>query len=693
MNSKRLLPLIAGFFFLLPILCENAAAAERQKYWIFFRDKGSSSLSKRSALLSEAKQRLSPKALERRAKVLPENALVDELDIDLHKSYLTELSSRGFAPVTMSRWLNAVSIYATADEIAALQNLPFVQNAQRVARMIIPPAPETAPEPPTLFKIAAHRFEYGRSLAQMEQIKATILHDAGIYGIGVIVGMMDSGFRWQDHEAFVHLRSKIIGERDFIQNDNITRNQTGDAAGQDSHGTQTLSTLGGFRASQLIGPGFGARFILAKTEHVPTETHAEEDYWAAAVEWMETLGVDVTSTSLGYSEFDPGQTSYTKAQMDGKTTIITRAAEMAASKGVIVVNSAGNEQDRPGCPPNSWRIIIAPADGPNVIAVGAVFSNGSIVCFSSSGPTADGRIKPDVMAMGSGVRVVSPTSTNQYIFSSGTSFSCPLTGGVVAQILSAHPETTPQQMMNALRSTASMANSPNNDYGYGIVNAKAAITSLGPAFSNEPEVTAQSSVFTLTMRILSRDGVTAGSVRVHYANRGSSTFNSVVMAPVDSTGYSAQIPRPVQLADTVRVYFSANDVSFGNVNYPKRAPQKTILIRGDGIVLDVNEPLPPPLPTEFVLRQNWPNPFGGSAAPRTQILFDLPSASPVRIRIFNILGQRVRTLFDGDLPAGRYNNFFWNGADDLQRPVAGGVYFYEVSTALGTGRNKMLLLR
>jgi subtilisin family serine protease len=535
MNCKRFARLIAVLLFLLPILSENAAAAERQKYWIFFRDKGPSSLSKRSALLSEAKERLSSQALERRAKVLPKNALIDESDFDLYQPYLRELTGRGFAPVVTSRWLNAVSIFAAPEEAAALQSLPFVERVQRVARLAIPPAPELAPEPPALFKIAAaHRYEYGSSRAQMEQIKATVLHDAGINGTNVIVGMMDSGFRWQDHEAFAHLKTKIIGERDFIQKDNVTRNQTGDRSDQDGHGTQTLSILGGFRPGELIGPGFGARFVLAKTEHVPTETHAEEDYWAAAVEWMESLGVDVTSTSLGYNnEFDAGQKSYTQADMDGKTAIITKAAEMAVSKGVIVVNSAGNEGDK------AWHIINAPADGPNVIAVGAVFSNGAIVNFSSRGPTADGRIKPDVMAMGTGVQMVDPLSPDQYTFDRGTSFSCPLVGGVVAQILSAHPETTPQQMMNALRTTASRAQAPDNDYGYGVVNAVAAITSLGPAFSNEPEIVSQSGVFAVTTRILSRDGITPGSVRIYYADRGSATFTSVSMSPLDSTGYLA----------------------------------------------------------------------------------------------------------------------------------------------------------
>ena len=685
MNSKRLLLLAGGAILLLSFFFENSVAAERQKYWLFFRDKGPLSLGKRSVLLNEAKQNLSTKALERRAKVLSKEALVDETDIEVYQPYVNELTSRGFAPVVTLRWLNAVSIFATPDEIAALQSLPFVAHVQRVARLAIPPAPESVSEPPSLFKTAAHRFEYGASLAQMEQIKATILHDAGIYGVNVIVGMMDSGFRWQDHEAFVHLRSKIIGERDFVKNDNITRNQTGDRFDQDEHGTWTLSVLGGFKPGQLIGPSFAARFILAKTENRPTETHAEEDFWAQAVEWMESLGVDVTSTSLGYTEFDAGQTSYTPSQMDGKTTIITKAAEVAASKGVVVVNSAGNEGDR------SWRIIAAPADGPNVIAVGAVNSTGSLAGFSSRGPSADNRIKPDVCAMGVGVRVVSSSSTNLYTFNQGTSFSCPLMGGVVAQILSAHPETTPQQMLNALRSTASLAGSPNNNLGYGIVDAKAAITSLGPAFSNEPAVTVQSGTFAVITRILSRDGITSNSVRVFYAGPGASSFSTAAMTSVDSTGYQAQIPRPAQMLDTMRVYFTATDAGFGNVTYPKRAPQKTLLIRGDGLVLDVQESSFAP-PTRFTLQPNLPNPFGHAASPRTRIVFDLPKSSAVKVRIYNLLGQKVRTLLDADLPAGRHVRF-WDGTNDLQQPVAGGVYFYEVVTALGTGRNKMLLLR
>ncbi len=689
MSFKRILLLAALCCFLLPMLAENAAAVERQKYWIFFRDKGPSSLSKRSAHLDVAQKRLSPRALERRAKVLPVAALVDESDFDLYQPYLDELARRGFAPVVTSRWLNAASIFAAPEEMETLQSLPFVKSTERVASLNIPPAPAATPEPPQFFKTTAtHRFQYGNSLAQMEQMRATDLHDAGIYGTGVIVGMMDSGFRWQDHEALRHLKSKIIGERDFIQNDNVTRNQPGDRSDQDDHGTQTFSALGGFTSGQLIGPGFGARFILAKTEYVPGDDfHAEEDYWAAAVEWMEGLGVDVTSTSLGYSNAFRSNGNYTPAQMDGKTAIITKAAEMAARKGVVVVNAAGNEGN------DAWRIVSAPADGPNVIAVGAVFSTGGIAGFSSRGPTADGRIKPDVMAMGVGVYRVAPNSINHYAFGpDGTSLSCPLVGGVVAQILSAHPDLTPAQVMEALRQTADRANQPDNDYGYGIVNARAAVTYWGPAFGNEPEVSAaQSSVFGITMRILSRDGIASGSTRIHYARRGSSVFDAVTMAPVDSISYLAQIPRPAQTTDTLEIYFSANDLGFGNVIYPQNAPQQAFLLRGDGRLLNSDQEIVIP-PEKFALAPNMPNPFGGRFAEITMIAFELPEPAAARMRIFNILGQRVRTIFDGDLPAGRHE-MFWDGTDDLRLPVAAGVYFYEISTPFGVGRKKMLLLR
>jgi hypothetical protein len=165
------------------------------------------------------------------------------------------------------------------------------------------------------------------------------------------------------------------------------------------------------------------------------------------------------------------------------------------------------------------------------------------------------------------------------------------------------------------------------------------------------------------------------------------------MAPIDSISYFAQIPRPPRQTDTIQVYFSAADLGFGAVRHPKRAPERTFLIRGDGLLLDASEP-PRAIPRDFALEPNRPNPFGSiNTGSTTRIVFDLPQSGPVRIRIYNVLGQRIRTLVDADLPAGRYENIFWDGTDDLRRAVADGVYFYEVSTPAGSARRKMLLLR
>ncbi len=647
----------------------NTASANRQSVWIFFRDKGPHAFSKKAELAQEAEQALTPRALSRRAKVRAQARLIDETDFTLYQPYIDELAKLGLQPIVKSRWLNAVSVEATPEQIRAAQTLPNVQSVRPVARLKLPPVREAATHEMTLQKTSApHRLVYGASLSQMNQINAPILHDAGITGRGVLVGMMDSGFHWQDHEAFAQLR--VLAERDFINDDNTTRNEGSDPGGQDTHGTQTLSTLAGFRPGELIGPAFNADFLLAKTENIASETHAEEQFWVEAIEWMEAQGVDMTSTSLGYGT----DGLYSPSDMDGKTAIITIAAEIAASKGVIIVNSAGNEGG------NSWNIITAPADGPNVIAVGAVNASGGLVGFSSRGPTADGRLKPDVMAMGSGVYVVSPNSSSKYTFASGTSFSCPLTAGVVAQIVSAHPEVTPQQMLEVLHATASRANSPDNDFGYGILDAKAAVTALGPAFSNIPEVdTNQVGMFGILIRILSRDGLQANSVQAHYAERPSANFSAVTLTQVDSISYYGLIPRAVSDTAHMQVYFTANDNGFGNVAYPKNAPAGVFLIRTDG-TLKIDERPTLSIPRDFALSQSTPNPFRLSTGARAKISFALTQAAAVRLRVYNVLGQEVVELLNASREVGKHE-VLWNGRDAQGRLVPSGVYFYVLTSS------------
>ncbi len=211
------------------------------------------------------------------------------------------------------------------------------------------------------------------------------------------------------------------------------------------------------------------------TEDSRSETPVEEDNWAAAAEWAESLGVDVISSSLAYSRFDFPYTSYTDRDMDGATAVTTIAATMAAARGVVVVNSAGNAGFDP-----ARNTLVAPADGVQVVSAGAVDRAGLRAPFSSVGPTADGRIKPDVAALGVAVKVATLTTVGSYGFASGTSFSCPLTTGVVALLLEAHPAYTVDDVLLALRSTSSQTAAPDNLLGWGILDAVAAVDLVLP---------------------------------------------------------------------------------------------------------------------------------------------------------------------------------------------------------------------
>jgi subtilisin family serine protease len=244
-----------------------------------------------------------------------------------------------------------------------------------------------------------------------------------------------------------------------------------------------LSTIGGYAPGNLIGPAYGATYILAKTENTEWERHIEEDAWVAGAEWVDSIGADIISSSLGYSiGFTNGEPDYAWSDLDGNTTIVTIGADIAASRGILVVNSAGND----GWVALPANTLIGPCDGDSVLAVGAVDGAGVRGSFSSVGLTADGRIKPDVMAMGVGVRVAGTTTPTVYGSSGGTSFSCPLAAGAAALILEARPNASNQAIMDALRSTASQAGAPDRFYGWGIVDAAAAASVLPTAVRGTP---------------------------------------------------------------------------------------------------------------------------------------------------------------------------------------------------------------
>lgn len=463
----------------------SSGSQDSYTVWVTFTDKGPDVMHKvynPSSLLSE-------RSLQRRRNVLPADALVDETDLPLDRSYVEALRTTGASIRQQSRWFNAASVVASRDQIGIIALLPFVKEVELVGkygkRREEAPADRTPPPvAPPAKTSGVNSLDYGPSANQLLQIHVTEVHDRGNHAEGVIVGVFDNGFRLLTHEVFASMN--IIATRDFVDHKtSVVPNNPGIDFGD--HGVNTLSTIGGYKPGQLIGPAFGASFILARTENDSSETPVEEDNWLAAIEWADSLGVQVTSTSLGYGNdpqypYPPPYTSWTWEDMNGRTTLISRAAAMAVRKGIVVLNSAGN-----GGFNATHNTLGAPSDADSVVAVGAVSLSGDRTGFSSVGPSASNppHIKPDVMALGTGVYIASAFDPHSYSpFGQGTSFSCPLAAGVAALLVKAAPTASPMDIVNALKQTASRASTPDNLMGWGIINAKAALDRLTSTDTN-----------------------------------------------------------------------------------------------------------------------------------------------------------------------------------------------------------------
>ena len=395
-------------------------------------------------------------------------------DLPVHEPYVRALSARGLRVRGTSRWLNAASVEGPAGAVAALVRLPFVLAVEPVERArslrpAEPLVPETgaAKAPPRQLLAPGDPSYYGATYKQLVMMRAPEAHAAGLDGSGVLVAILDTGFR-TTHDVFAGL--SVVARRDFVHGDTNVDDEVGqDPAGAGSHGTQTLACIAGLKVGTFAGGAYAASVALGKTENVSTETPVEMDNWQFGAEWADSLGADVLSSSLGYFEFDPPNPSYVYADMDGKTTTVTKAASMAVRRGIVVVTANGNERG------TTWNFLIAPADADTVISAGAVDSFNVLAPFSSPGPTADGRIKPDVTAMGRRVYVPLFTSNTDYGRVSGTSFSTPLTAAMAALVVQAHPTWDPFAVREALRQTALNAAAPNNDIGWGLVHVPAAV--------------------------------------------------------------------------------------------------------------------------------------------------------------------------------------------------------------------------
>lgn len=435
-------------------------------YRIYFRDKGDNITAGYSA-----RDLLSARAVERRQKAGIQEP--DFRDLPVNKNYLDKISTLGLKLHTTSKWMNTALFKSqSAIDLNTIFSLKFVSNVKTVKT----PGKKSGYNNKLDFQILQDgTFPYDRPLTM---INGNQMHISGYDGKNILIAVLDGGFLNTD------LISSLIGLRarngirltyDFVKNKRSVYDSS-------THGTAVMSVMAGMIPGQIEGMAPGADYLLLKTEDIESEFPCEEDFWAAGAEYADSAGVDIISSSLGYFNFDDPTLNYKYSDLDGNTSFVTIVADIAASKGILVVNSAGNERN------SVWKRIIFPSDGDSVVAAGAVDGNGLIADFSSVGLSFDGRIKPDNAAMG--VNVVVQTSGNLVGQANGTSFSCPVLSGISACLMQAVPNALNTDIINTLHSCSDRYSNPDSLYGYGIPDIVTALNTLQNKYLNTPDETA-----------------------------------------------------------------------------------------------------------------------------------------------------------------------------------------------------------
>ena len=435
------------------------------KWWVEFTDKNNSPY-----CLCRPAEFLSARSLERRARA---GVTLAENDLPVNPQYLNALKTRGIKIHNTSRWLNSAAIVADSVSAKQLEYLPFVRRVSYLGRDIrIKNPPNRMPKKRTPLeqvpKAAGSRSVYGYAAMQNSLLGLQLLQAAGHRGNGIWVAVMDGGFTNVDTMPFfdsVALKGRLFQGWDFVERD-------GSVFESASHGTSVLSVMAADLPGYFVGTAPEATYFLLKTEDTGGEFPVEEANWIAGAEWADSIGADIVNASLGYTTFNDSTLNHHYATLDGRTAIGSRGAAIAATKGMIICNSAGNSGDEP------WRHIGVPADAPGVIAVGAVQGDESIAAFSSVGPTADGRIKPELVAPGDMVVVAGNTGTELGL-SSGTSLASPMLTGAVASLWSAFPHKTAAQILDAVFSATDQNAQPDNERGYGLPDMTRAWLRLG----------------------------------------------------------------------------------------------------------------------------------------------------------------------------------------------------------------------
>ncbi len=440
--------MVRTFIFALALIYGTISSTAQNNFWVGFSNKSGTSYS-----IENPSEYLSTKAIQRR---FDQNISIDSTDIPVNQEYISLVLYEGAELIHQSKWLNGITVVADSidfpDKVLAL---PFVSEVQ-----LTKPGPNIKSGSNNKFYTEINSeidtTYYGQSVSQVAQLNGQGLHDKNFKGAGLQIAVLDNGFyKVDEFAAFDSLwaKSQILGTKDFVESGGNVYNKA-------THGLMVLSTMAANLPGQFIGTAPDASYWLLRSEDNTSEFLIEEDNWVAAAEFADSVGVDIINSSLGYYLFDNAAMDHTYADMDGKTTRVSKAAEMAANKGILVVNSAGNEGNK------NWHYLLAPADAENVLTVGAVDKNDTVANFSSFGPSSDGRIKPNVAAMGVSTTVI--TSSGNVGQASGTSFSSPVLAGMAACLWQANREATALEIKEWIEKSAHQYNNPDSLMGYGI---------------------------------------------------------------------------------------------------------------------------------------------------------------------------------------------------------------------------------
>ncbi|MGC3946996.1 MAG: S8 family serine peptidase [Chryseolinea sp.] len=440
-------------FVLLLSVVSFSAAAQTNRYVVFFKDKVGTPYS-----VSNPADFLSQRAIDRR---LAQGIAVNELDLPVAPAYIAGVGDKGARTFFSSRWANALLIEVEPSLLPSISQMAYVDHVEFVA----PGSRLNTGGRKRQSSRAKSHVQGTRTATQLSMLGLDAMQDAGYRGERILIALFDGGFSGVDTAPpFQHIFDEGRLDKDACV-DFVTNSH--EVFQNDDHGTAVFSVIAAYAEGNFIGGSYEATYQLYITEDVATEYRIEEYNWLFAAEEADSAGVDIISSSLGYYDFDDASMNYSKNQLDGKTTVVSRAAQWAADRGIIVVCSAGNEGA------NQWQLITAPADAIDVLAVASVSSTGQRSPSSSKGPSADGRIKPDVAAMGVGTSIIRPDGSIATL--NGTSLAAPLITSLAAGVWQRYPSLSSEAVIQAIRNSASQSTSPDSLIGYGIPNFQAVV--------------------------------------------------------------------------------------------------------------------------------------------------------------------------------------------------------------------------